>query len=801
MLPDLTAAQLASLQTKEKEQSDALVIAAFQEIANEVFTGSQTKVIPTAYKKVPPITNAREAYDFYIKDRLMTLGANQQFKNREELRVLLGIDAEAKPLNELFAKLTTNDNERNKFFNNLYRDLKDGTSDLITEFVHIVHGLFFDPQKYEQSLADALEDIIINYAMSQRPAVSGTAATRVISDGLVQEIFETIIHDVKAELDRMPIVLEGEEKTFALSQDYVLLLAKRISCLRLNLQFLRFDGLVGNAARLRALSAGNPVEQLRLYPILELLQTHDVSYLDRKKLTFAANGQLVFSDETLKSVFEQKDAIDAMLKDRIMRILKESSTVDIYEFLNEAIPNAADTKQLADILSLLQKAVGAKPAIKAIQDELKKLDPNPEIIVAKFKELTGHNDLAFESAVRKLIDAHLQAKSVAIKGIEILQAAKAEYEKTKKTVDAFVFDLLIKKRAEVSDKGKFDTAMSKFKSLKRTPDDVARIFSYDLAVGQATSKYATKDDFRRWFAPYGLLLEVIKDAPETAKEVAAQGPRAQCNVLLDSVKAMNAGVMGSSVYAKPLTLNKELVLAGIYKGKLNDLIKSLEDYYIGKIVFDVTAIVKAAGLGLEDSDEFEVRMVDMRKFLVTVFFAEVLAQLINLNEGTGEAPIPGLELTGTAAARNATLYHLLKDAFTPFIDWLKPKGIPRDMGGLSTLRWEDFVAARDKVMAHIQDALNSAAMKKAYLKKTLDAAEKKEMSDAFHRYFNYLFSHDETVVDAKPKITEAGILKYIQAGAARILSGKPATPVKAPEPTKSSAPTVAPPRPPAPPRT
>lgn len=729
-----TAVELVSSEPLDSSitnaQSDACVVEALKQIANEVFIGT-TKIekILTPGLQAPVFKSSFETYIFFIKDRLAALvGWNTKFKKRNEFVQAVGRTVDAGGTlftlvdDELKASSVPGyfDSSLETFYKEF--DDSDGVAGMLAQGLAPLFCEKGELIKHKQ----AINTIAANIIVSQRPKIdekkiASSSPIAIRSDGLVEFTINTMISNAM----KNP------------KEDYIVWLYNNINKLRIDPGFLKYEGLIGSEARSAATpKSGADVKAAAKYPLLETLASNSTGNFVFNKLKLLINEQLVFDKETLSDIFSDETAIKALndiLNNHIMHLKAAGASMDIAALIQEAIASAkndaAGIKALQTLIVTLDPIVGSSDShIKILKQQLGKDNLAPETVAVSnaLNGLSKNNPTYDKEKLGEILTAYREQNSKKTKALGALTAIKTEYEKKKMPIDLFVYEQM--KSNEIVQDWKLK---EKFNGLDRTAESIPPLFNEVLGSLDPVYKIIPKKLWYKVINSYGLLIKIIRDA---LIEQALPG-ESPLDPLVNSIEALSTGtIAGNKHYVPSVAGNRELILSKIdvvatdKHGKaavtFNDMLAALRTYNIASFNAMIKSYIETANpqalSNAKNLEEFNKLIVDLTNYLIKKIMGDILKQITILNEGSGEQTLPGLALTGISRdemKRNASVYLVVKNAFKPVLELLKSSEI-------ASFDIANFNEAKEKVLTAI-----AAKMEK-------DAQIKEEQRPAINAVFN-----------------------------------------------------------------
>ena len=494
------------------------------------------------------------------------------------------------------------------------------------------------------------------------------------------------------------VVKQEQEKKviFNLSQDYIDWLHRRLNHLRVHPSFLHFAwqkssssgvqslALVGKATRDYAGGLSSEIDKLSSYPLLEMLRAPEEKYFTLNNFRKACADQLLFVEgEELKRIMnDEKIIINGMLNYHVDRMQQQRRAgVNTYDFLSQKLQALKANKKLKKgiekrdgLLSVLSvvNLVADEEAAQHILAARKALQVDdiqlPEVLVA----FNAIGDKALSSGDQKVIAdiVHLYNKEQAQRAeiIALLKQAKSSFDSNGKPNDALL-------KSGLQKIGVPGRSLKVFDNPKRNPQMIRNIFIGLLGSTQGVAEIK-EDTFYKLITPYGVLVEVIMQAPATK---AAEG-EGRLDVFVNSLRVLNNGQKApKESYVPAIDRHIKIIKAGVYKGKLNNIVKAASEYNIGGVIDGVRDFVSQASKLAAANSAFKKALSDLTDFLVASIMADIIDQLKDLDEGRGEMPLPGLYIEGSTykeRQRNNAVYFELVGLFkllrTPLLKDGKP---------------------------------------------------------------------------------------------------------------------------------
>lgn len=671
-LKPLTEKELAALSPEEKRASDRVFTEALLALAKSF--------------------DAFEKYKRDIKAALSTIvEKNEQFKKRQELTtVITSLD-----------KFITDNLTYSK--NLQVNSALEGMSKLIAPCV-------FDAQAFTQNMGVYLPILVVNIAASQRTTIeTPNNAQAIASDGQAHDIIEEIIKAVsedqgykafeiafkKAAEEQKAKALENkapktEEKPIkaTLSKDYFMELHAKINLLRLQPTFLKFVPLIK-----RLKDVADPVAKLQTTPVLFLLLATDSAVLNPRLIQGALSTQLLYSPDTMNDFMPKESlALRAMIDDHIQR-LKTFKKSALDDFLNDRL---AFAKAVRDIVNALEEAkAGAELQGSNAKDladlvaTLKTYSPDAKLLGEKLTAFGVKSEIL--KTILAIVGTYAKEKAVASKAADILKLAQAEFKKTKQPVGFLIIQELEKQQLLGANR------LQRIKGLGRTPEAVQQAFVGLIGSMDEVNKLAKKEDFYKWIEPYGTLFEILKSAQDKFKEI--QKNQEKFDLLIASLTALNdAKILPNKPYAPAITTAKGLIDTGVFKGKLTNLIQTLQEYSIASADTELATIAGDASK-LPEFTEFKN---ELNRNLVAIMHDLLKIDVSKLNAGTAELAIPGLELesvTASTRGRNGAVYTAWAGIFKDLITLLSKDITQLDLAQFDTEKAKITKAANSKLEA------------------------------------------------------------------------------------------------------
>lgn len=674
-LPILTDAQLQALTEQEKELSDTLFIQQINYIIEEVFFAPDKRSVGKGLYSKKDITDMEQAYLYFIQETFVDgdarskrsvagLAKEESFKKRGKLLAFL---------QELPTVVATH--KANLFVN------FDAVVDSIGALVKVC---VFDAALITN---DALETLIANIGVTQKNVRNPTRLDEIDSDKAVKKILKEWMRLVRED-KRYEV---GEEQ---LTQDYIEKLRVLVNRLRAHPDFMRVERIYGVVAQAKADMVNDPIAKLRAVPLLYLLKTKDESNFKQPRFFYSIIAEQLFFDvEEMGKAFESKHedpAFQAVLTDKISRLLKEKASVDTHQFLQEQFASIKKVKDILNTISKLRAAIGRKKELESIEKQLKTFDPDLDVIIADFKTLTERDELAFEPQLKSVVNKYRTEKVKSVIVVEVLQAAKEEFKRTKQHVGKFLVDLLETKFKERNQSVSFSMKRS-LKGIQRKADTIRSLLGTMVGGQNVLTKYVTREELRKWIEPYGLLMTVLYKYPMEAKGL---DPTERPGMLRESLEAMDDGrVKAEANYVGVIKEEASTINAGVYKGKLKGMLAALADFDLEKFFELVESFVEKAGFitfvkAETGTPNYNGIVADAKAFLVNSLLQEIINTIKALNNATGERVIEGIP------QKKTSVYRAMKNIFNELIELLEPDGAVAD---LTILEKENITQAFDAV--------------------------------------------------------------------------------------------------------
>lgn len=694
LLP-LTPQQLAALSGEEKRASDRVFAEVIVALAKQY--------------------DSFEKYKAAIKNAFSELLKKDAFKKREELSAVIStLDA--------FIK-------NNVTYSADFASKAQAATD---DLGKLVIPCVFDAKAFQENVALYLSLLAVSIAASQRTVIEPGHPQKVISDSTALDAIRTIVEAVQQDsgykayeqrkkveaTSELESKIKQEVTTSAtLIHDYLMLLHSHINTLRVQKEFLQF---VPPIKRLK--EARGPIDELITRPLLFLLLSSNSAELNARIIHGALSTQLLFSPDELDTVL-QKDSLvlKAMIEDHTQR-LKTFKKAPLAEFLNDRLVFA---KNIKDILAALEEARSNAELqgtqTKDIHDVIstfRTYNPDQKLISEKLSSFGVKTE-----TITKLMDfvsKYSKDKEKAGKAVEILKLAKQRYDKKTKTP---IGDFIV---SEIEKQKLLGAArLEKLKGLYRTPEGVQQAFVNIIGSPDEVNKLAKKDDFYQWIESYGVLFEVLNSALARFKDLA--NAQEKWDMLLATLAAMNENkILPNKPYAPAVSINKGFIETGVFKGKLEKLIKELQAYNIRQANTELTTLAEKAAA----YPEFAEFSADFNTALVAIILGLLKNELEALNAGKNRAilEVPGIELKGSVAKRNAQIYLQWYGIFKDLIAYL----------GKDISQFNDtiFNVEKDKIMKAAQDKLNSPNI--TYLTTSAAPAIKEQKDEVLRALSTYL---------------------------------------------------------------
>ena len=549
------------------------------------------------------------------------------------------------------------------------------------------------------------------------------------------------------------------------------------------------------------------------YPVLSRLRAEDLNVFDPGLIKFAIPEQLFFNRDTYEQVMTtditqlwqqemkkiEKDntlsydeklirqreveiklgkksreklmALQQALAYHEIRLTAQLPEIDIHEYLEGNIEGVTTIQTIKSTLQQLKGRVNPqqRKIITALENELKELKLDIEKIIGLFEKLTN-KPIIFEKTIRDVLTKEQDKKKNAIAFLEVLITANKEYKKKKIPVSVFMFEELLKKRAEKDgiDEGKFKWAKRVFTDFNRTPISVQRFFNSVIGDAQVVNKYGPKESFYSWIEPYGLLLQVIQEWSKAVKNKSRNLAEKQYMLLVDSLKSLNQKKMIGENRVGILLREKDLVDSGIYEGILTPLLAAITEDRIEDVLSLITQFVKKRsikinGKGVEDTKQFAALFSQFSSMLLFVKSRLLAQELTDINTQKIETGITGLEIRGKKpkeTTRNVHIYKAIANTFTPMLELLPASqegNIDNVIKQLKMMDTKKLNEAKDKTIKSIKTKLEDPKSDIAFIEKEKSDKEKEitEIVGHFKTYLDAIQARIEQFHKVATKVEEA----------------------------------------------
>lgn len=502
---------------------------------------------------------------------------------------------------------------------------------------------------------------------------------------------------------------------------YLSTLYQGIDMLRLEPEFLLFNLLLGKEAQ--SILNKKIKEKAFAIPALNWLAERVASSMTLQIFKGIAHSQLFLNVKNLEEFFKNHTndlkAIFSGIRHNLIASKGILMPGDINVILEQRI-TPAKIKRIIDIESALLSVRNSLTStqkselalVEKIITELKNPNPNSDKIIQDLKKLTGTKVLSYEKIIRNIIMAYNAQQQIQHEAIKILVAARQEYIKRGGKPDNTIkIGIWLTEKLKAFQK-KFGNKLTQdqkkyFNNLTkvdRIPEDVFTIFK-QLIGAQDIVKYAKLEDFDTWIEPYGLLVMVLKNW----KQESVKGSSSDRFLKLsNSFHALN-GEKIKSPYLSVIADQQALIQSGAYKKRMQPILDALKARAPQKIVGEVTQFIQQAKTGAQTQAQYKRITQEFISYFAHVYLQEIIEQLQALSKGTGS--IAGLPLKGEMQLQHAQLYKRLKtrEAFTPLLDVINPKGQPVD---IRTLNDTVLTSAIEAVKKRIDSALINLSFSK-----------------------------------------------------------------------------------------
>jgi hypothetical protein len=429
----------------------------------------------------------------------------------------------------------------------------------------------------------------------------------------------------------------------------------------------------------------------------------------------------------MEEILRATRAFNAMLNYHTEQLKNRAKNIDINEFIAEQVAAATSEKSLMAMAAKLQRVIGSKPEITALKEQLKSLSPDVTVIINALKTLSGRAPKFNEAQIRKVMSEYVDKQQQKKAVIDLLQAAKAKFAQDKKPIDTFLYNEIVSRKI-VPQKWKLDEI---FKSYDREAASILPLFT-KVVGNDAVTKIVPKEAFYQWITPYGLVVKVVEQVPSEP----LQAGEGTLDVLLASLRALNAAEVGNHHYVPIIKTEQGLVNSGVYRDKLSSLIAAVEAYDIGKVLSGLSAFVQTANPGVQNDAKFKEALSKLANFLVGAITGDVVKQLLELDRGSGQLALKGLPLTGVSrplAVRNAAVYGRIQGLFKPLLTFVTKNGQPLSQADLGQLNVAAFKEAALGVVAKVEAAIQQSI---PYLPDPSTSEQRDDIVGAVRTYLN-----------------------------------------------------------------
>lgn len=733
MVQDLTPDQLKALSDAVKADSDAVIVEAIKQLA---------------------MTQLSEKYVKEITAALQSAVKSAEFKNKKALRESVAKDGSfEKYVSEL------RDAQRS---GELYDDLEAPSGKFISKLAQLFQSYMLNPQSNMPDMSGHLFNILFNIAFSQRPIVAKPAeGAQIISDSQVTNMLDSLVAKIKADSGFAASKGQKEESAVAsLSQDYLKLFLRDLRRLLIHSKFLKIadkDGKFGGKGTILADDG-----------LLNILTSEDPNMFNYRRFRGALIDQMYFDSSRLEEFLKENDneaALKAMLGDHARRL--RAIVVAIGEYLNKRLATIRSVRDLKATLKASLDGATFRDDIekKQVTDLMENLEkaPNANFVGQRLQKLGVQTSII--SDIKKMINAESKKFDVQAKATEILTRAKEEAQKGR--VDALLNDRL-------------KPLLNPFQAnalggVDRTADSAYSVL-IALLGKPALEKIVKLKEFYNWIYEYGLLMLLFKNL---SAETKGMKPQDILERLYTSLNAMNTGEIKSNmVYFSIITnpLYRPMIEAGLYKGKLDEVIENVRRYDLAGLKDSVTKFVAQAKIGVEGSADFASLLASTIELLKKTMVDEIMRQLQVLNSGSGGYQLEGLTLKGKEAGRNALIYDALKTVFKNQESAVR--------AGLDKLEIDSFKKENSATVKMTRDRLDST--KESELKK-LNNEQKKTVTDAVQ---TYLTNVADKLVRLKKSAQKVEVVPAVEVTGVPTAPGAPEAPTAPNAPDAPSAPSA-----------
>lgn len=616
----------------------------------------------------------------------------------------------------------------------------------------------------------------------------------------------------------------------------VLVLRDKLNLLRLNPHFYCFNRLLGSAQRAIAASKSG-VEQSSNLPLLDVLDVFDEKYLihlNAKAIKSAINGTLFFTiseaqeslglllnaavrskplpvaptaeswekdryqreleqwqairdqlgltDAQVNEIVSNNELFDKAVNDYAVEIrqvrLARKQAVDVYEVINEPLKNVLQYDEIKGVLETLKQVAGTPDRNKIIDALIKELDhpeftPNVNQIINGLKQLSGRQQVDFETNVRTRIDSFIKQNENTSKILRILRDAVQSYDRSKRPVGAELIRALEKELPL----GRFK---DQIKGVKSTAHSIYEALISLTRKRTAISNIVKEDKFYKMIEPYGLLMMILDG---WAQKVSGKPAEEQLELLYNSLELLNSPdkkfsdttpyaeglVEAGLTQEKNLADYKPLVYSRVYAGTLTEIIKHLKAFQFDQVKNEIRKLVATSGVGAEQDPDFDAIVTRFQQTFAQLFFISIVDQLKELN--SGESMIEGLPVRDYV-----DFYVALKDQLTPLLNILAPRGNPLD--DLSKLTVPQVQQELDAFQASMQRIIGTL---------DLDNSKKKHADAQVARYIGWLKGIFGNLQRFAPT-QAAALIPQVPSGIPQPPTNGPPVPAGGPPPVPSTQP-------------
>ncbi|MGA9530726.1 MAG: hypothetical protein WBQ73_02445, partial [Candidatus Babeliales bacterium] len=475
-----------------------------------------------------------------------------------------------------------------------------------------------------------------------------------------------------------------------------------------NPHFMRFKSLLKTSTGERA---------QKKQDLASALKKGEKSLLDMLNKTASLVAKNIQNEFVAQLIYDEKDFLEEIPSSRFQFLLldaqkqeKESEeqepeeTVDLNDLINKNINESTTIADLKIFFSGVAKKIKSAPefkkAIGLIVKELEKpdvllLDNDGNISLDKMIAHLGSH-VILEKEVIETLKKVGESVVKELRLIALIRSLYTTYTKRTRTVgrpvyqDAPFYEEL-KKIYRSQEEGAVKKLIDSGTDIYRTSRLMYANFReliYSKQIGAIGALGITVQQFLAMFAPYGLLMQLVKAAVETKNN----------KNFKNSLIALNSGILKEKEedYLPPLIENKDSVVQDkLYVGKLSALLASMEandaasflvlldQFLIEPSISDYSGakgtITPGARLGirLEDTSEYKELKKRLEVMLSKQALFVIASSLLTLNKGTNSA-IPGLETTTDKVQsrelriKHARILMALKKKFTLLSDLIEP---------------------------------------------------------------------------------------------------------------------------------